>query len=78
MPCESRPFQRNRGRPPIARRPGLILTPALGRAPSWQQTPLELLENGLYDRFQQLLVVPYEPPDMAAVARMRAEREASE
>ncbi|MER7361902.1 hypothetical protein [Nonomuraea wenchangensis] len=54
-----------------------VLTRALGKATPWQQVQIELLETGVYQRFHDLSGVPYEPPDMAVVAEMRAEREAS-
>ncbi|MEU4224311.1 hypothetical protein AB0F17_08460 [Nonomuraea sp. NPDC026600] len=51
-----------------------VMTKALDEATPWQQIELELLESGVYQRFHDLMGVPYEPPDMAVVAEMRAER----
>lgn len=53
------------------------LTKALGRAARWQDMQIELLETGVYQRMHDLMGVPDEQPDMAVVARMRAERDAS-
>jgi hypothetical protein len=36
-----------------------------------------LLETGTYQTMHDLMGIPYEQPDMAVVAEMRAEREAS-
>jgi hypothetical protein len=52
------------------------LTRALGRAALWQDTQIDLLENGIYQPFHQLLGVPYERPDMTWVTGERARREA--
>lgn len=54
-----------------------VLTRAIGRATPWQQVQIELLETGIYQRMHDLMGVPYEQPDMAVVAEMRADREAS-
>ena len=54
-----------------------VLTKALGKAARWQDMDIELLETGVYQRFHDLMGVPYEPPDMDVIAKMRAEREAS-
>lgn len=50
----------------------VTLTRALGRPARWQDMPLNLLENGIYQRMHDLLGMAYEPPDMDAVARSRA------
>ncbi|MEV0382376.1 hypothetical protein [Nonomuraea sp. NPDC050643] len=54
-----------------------VLTRALGKAARWDDMQIELLETGVYQRFHDLMGIPYEPPDMDVIARMRAEREAS-
>lgn len=54
-----------------------VLTRALGKASRWQDMQIELLETGIFQRFHDLMGVPYEQPDMAVVAEMRADREAS-
>lgn len=54
-----------------------VLTKALGKAARWQDMDIELLESGVYQRFYDLMGVSYEQPDMAVIAEMRAEREAS-
>lgn len=53
------------------------LTRALGRATPWGEIQLELLESGIYQRMHDLMGVSYEQPDMAVVAQMRADRDAS-
>ena len=53
-----------------------VMTRALGKAARWQDVDIELLESGVYQRFHDLMGVPYEQPDMDVIARMRAEREA--
>lgn len=54
-----------------------VLTKALGKATRWQAVDIELLESGVYQRFHDLMGVPYEQPDMDVIAEMRADREAS-
>ena len=54
-----------------------FMTRALGRAARWEDMQIELLEGGIFQRFHDLIGVPYEQPDMAVIAQMRAEREAS-
>lgn len=54
-----------------------VLTRALGKAARWQDMQIELLETGIYQRFHDLMGIPYEQPDMSVIAQMRAEREAS-
>jgi hypothetical protein len=53
------------------------MTRALGKAARWQDMQIELLETGIYQRMHELLGVPYDPPDMDVIAKMRAGREAS-
>lgn len=54
-----------------------VLTRALGEATPWQQVQAELLEAGIYQRMHDLMGIPYEPPDMDAIAEMRARRESA-
>lgn len=54
-----------------------VLTKALGKAARWQTMDIELLESGVYQRFHDLMGIPYQQPDMGVIARMRADREAS-
>lgn len=54
-----------------------VLTKALGKATPWQEVQIELLESGIYQKLHDLMGIPYESPDMAVIAEMRAEREAS-
>jgi hypothetical protein len=53
-----------------------VLTRALGKATPWQQLPIELLESGVYQRMHDLMGIPYDPPDMDVIAKMRADRTA--
>ena len=54
-----------------------VLTRALGKSVRWQDMDIELLETGIYQKMHDLLGVPYDPPDMQVIARMRGEREVS-
>lgn len=52
-----------------------VLTRAVGKATPWQEVQIELLETGVYQRMHDLMGVPYDPPDMDMIAKMRADRE---
>lgn len=54
-----------------------VLTRALGKAARWQDMQIELLETGIFQKMHDLMGIPYEQPDMAVIAEMRAERNAS-
>ena len=54
-----------------------VMTRALGKAARWQDMQIELLEAGIYQKLHDLMGISNEQPDMAVVAEMRAEREAS-
>lgn len=51
-----------------------VLTRALGKASRWQDMPIELLETGIWQRMHDLMGIPYDPPDMEVIAKMRAKR----
>jgi hypothetical protein len=53
-----------------------VLTRALGRAAPWEEVQIDLLETGVYQNLHDQMGIPYDAPDMAVVAEMRAEREA--
>jgi hypothetical protein len=54
-----------------------VLTRALGKATPWQEIPVDLLADGIYQRMHDLMGIPYEQPDMQRVAEIIARRESA-